>query len=55
MASPAELILHYHCLDIGCIGFSEDAGIGGLPTGCEASFCGNVDGMSPGSSGDIGK
>ena len=28
MASPAELILHDHCLDAGCIGFSEDVGIG---------------------------
>ena len=25
------------------------------PTGCETSFQGNIDGMSPGSSGDIGK
>ena len=28
MASLAELILHDHCLDAGCIGFSEDADIG---------------------------
>ena len=28
MASPGELILHDHCLHGGCIGFSEDAGIG---------------------------
>ena len=28
VASPAELILHDHCIDAGCIGFSEDVGIG---------------------------
>ena len=28
MVSPAELILHDHCLDAGCVGFSEAAGIG---------------------------
>ena len=26
MSIPAELILRDHCLDAGCIGFSEDAG-----------------------------
>ena len=26
VTSPAELILHDHSLDAGCIGFSEDAG-----------------------------
>ena len=28
MASPVEL--HDHCLDAGCVGFSEDAGIGAM-------------------------
>ena len=28
MASPAELILQEHCHETGCVGFSEDAGIG---------------------------
>ena len=28
MSIPAELILRDHCLDVGCIDFSEDAGIG---------------------------
>ena len=28
MASLAELIWRDHCLNVSCIGFSEDAGIG---------------------------
>ena len=28
VASPAELVLHYHCLDINCIGVHEDTGVG---------------------------
>ena len=28
VSSPAKLILHDHCLDTGCIDFSEDAGVG---------------------------
>ena len=30
MASPVELILHDHGLDAGCVGFSEDTGIGAM-------------------------
>ena len=28
VASLAELILHDHCLDAGCVGFSEDGDVG---------------------------
>ena len=28
VASPAKLVLHYHCLDTSCVGFHEDTGIG---------------------------
>ena len=30
VASPAELILYDHCLEAGCVRFSEDAGIGAM-------------------------
>ena len=36
MASPVDLILHDHCLDAGCIGFSEAAGCIGFS---EAAGC----------------
>ena len=44
VASPAELILHDHCIDAG----------DGLPIRCEA-FLRQRDGMSPESSGDTAK
>ena len=28
MFSPAELVLHYHCLTTSCVDFHEDTGIG---------------------------
>ena len=28
MASPAELVLHYHCINASCVGFRDNTGIG---------------------------
>ena len=53
VASPAELILHYRCLNTSCTGLHEDTGIGADQI-YKVSFRGNVGGIFPGSSNDIG-
>ena len=39
VASSAELILHDHCLDAGCVRFSDDAGIGAMVFPPDVKYC----------------